>query len=199
VGRNKELNEQTKDERREQILSQALLLFATKGLAATKISDIAAAVGMSQGLFYHYYRSKEDVFVELISCAFARMNTAALELERLPLPPCEKIRLAVEKLFQGLQDNEDTGRYYLLIAVATASEAIPEEAKTIIQQQNMVPFEVITRIISAGQQDGSIIKYAADDLALMFWTSIKGLAIHKAVHGEKFKMPQPDILMRMFI
>ena len=175
------------------------MLFATKGLAATKITDIASAAGMSQGLLYHYYRSKEDIFVELIRSAFERMNTASLELEKLPLPPQEKIRLAIETLLQGLNDNEDTGRYYLLIAVATASEAIPEAAKTIIQKENLVPYEVITRIISEGQKDGSIKDYEAKDLALVFWTSMKGLAIHKAVHGNKFKMPDADILMSMFI
>lgn len=199
LGRNKELNQKIKDERREQILSKALMLFATKGLAATKITDIASAAGMSQGLLYHYYRSKEDIFVELIRSAFERMNTASLELEKLPLSPREKIRLAIEKLLQGLEDNEDTGRYYLLIAVATASEAIPAAAKTIIQKENMVPYEVITRIITAGQKDGSIKDYEAQDLALVFWTSMKGLALHQAVHGKKFKMPDADILMSMFI
>lgn len=199
LGRNKELNQKIKDERKEQILSQALRLFATKGLSATKISDIASASGMSQGLIYHYYRSKEDIFVELIKGAFERINAASLELERLPLSPREKIRLALETLLQGLADNENTGLYYLLIAVATASEAIPDEAKKIISEKNTVPYEVITRIILQGQKDGSIKNYDAEALALVFWTSIKGLAIHKATHGEKFKVPDPEILISMFM
>ncbi len=199
MGRNQELNQKMKDERREQILSKALVLFATKGLSATKIADIASASGMSQGLLYHYYKSKEDIFVELIRHAFEQMNTASLELEKLPLPPQEKIKLAIEKLLQGLADNDDTGHYHLLIAIATASEAIPDEAKTIIQKENQIPYEVMTRIIMEGQKDGSIKNYAAEDLALVFWTSIKGLAIHKAAQGKKFKMPATDILMNMFI
>ncbi len=199
MGRNKELNQKTKDERREQILSGALRLFATRGLAATKISDIASAAEMSQGLLYHYYRSKEDIFVELIRTAFERMNTAALELERLPLPPREKIRVAIETLLCGLDDNADTGLYYLLIAMATASEAIPEEAKAIIQSENLVPYEVIVRIITEGQKDGSLKAYDAGELALVFWTSIKGLAIHKAAHGTRFKTPNPEIFISMFM
>jgi TetR/AcrR family transcriptional regulator len=39
---------------------------------------------MSQGLFYHYFTSKEEIFVEIVRHAFDRMNTAARELERLP-------------------------------------------------------------------------------------------------------------------
>jgi len=199
LARNKELNQKAKDERREQILSKALVLFATKGLAATRITDIAVAAGMSQGLLYHYYRSKEEIFVELIRHAFERMNTASLMLEQLPLSPREKIQVAIEELLRGLEDNEDTGYYHLLIAIATASEAIPEEAKTIIQRENQVPYEVMTRIILEGQKDGSIKLYAAQDLALIFCTSIKGLAIHKAAHGKNFKAPDANILMNLFM
>ncbi|MEZ4833367.1 MAG: helix-turn-helix domain-containing protein [Caldilineaceae bacterium] len=48
----------------------ALRLFATNGLAGTKVADIAAAAEMSHGLLYHYYRAKEDIYVELIRHAF---------------------------------------------------------------------------------------------------------------------------------
>ncbi len=188
-----------KDERREQILSGSLRLFATKGLAATKISDIAASAGMSQGLVYHYYESKESIFVELIQTAFLKMNKAALELEHLPLPPREKIRIAIEQLLRGLDKNEHSGFYHLLIAVATSSDAIPEKAKKIIKKENRVPYEVMTRIIAAGQKDGSIINFDPAELALVFWTSIKGLAIHKATHGAKYNAPDPKILLNMFV
>jgi hypothetical protein len=36
----------------------------------------------------------------------------------------------------------------------------------------------MARIIADGQRVGSIKKYDAKELALMFWTSIKGLAIY---------------------
>jgi AcrR family transcriptional regulator len=198
MSRNKELNQKIKEERREQILSSALLLFARRGLSATKISDIAAALGISQGLLYHYYRSKEEIFVELIRRAFERINAASLALENLALPPREKITMAIEKLLQGLNEYEDTGRYHLLIALASVSETIPAEAKMIIQNESAIPYDVMTRIFREGQKDGSIKNYDAQDLSLVFWTSIKGLAIHKAVQGDKFKSPDPHILMNMF-
>ena len=53
--RNEEHNAIIKDERREQILSAALKVFATRGFAATKISDIVGKGGMSHGLVYHSY------------------------------------------------------------------------------------------------------------------------------------------------
>lgn len=196
--RNKELNQKIKDERRQQILSNALMLFAKKGLSATKITDISSASDISQGLMYHYYKSKEEIFIELIRIAFARMNEACRWLISQPLTPKEKIAFAIEELLRLLEQNEDASRYHLLIAQATASEAIPEEAKNIIKKENTFPYEAIAQIMTEGQQDGSIKKYDAKELSLVFWTSINGLAIYKAVHGENFKAPDANILTSMF-
>lgn len=199
MARNQETNQKRKDERREKILSAALLLFATNGLAATKVTDIATAVGMSQGLLYHYFNTKEEIFTELISGAFQRLNDACRQLEAMPLPPLEKIRLAISRLLQGLAENADTARYHLLIAQATVSAAIPLAARTVIQQQNRLPYETIARILRAGQANGTIKQHDPDELALLFWTSINGLAIYKAVHGEQFKAPDPALLLRLFL
>lgn len=199
MARNQETNQKRKDERREQILSAALLLFATKGLAATKVTDIAAATGMSQGLMYHYFSSKEEIFTELISGAFERLNFACRELARMPQPPQEKIRMALAILLQGIRDNADYARYHLLIAQATVSEAIPAAVRTIIAQENRLPYTIIAQIMREGQRAGTIKQHDPDELALLFWTSINGLAIYKAVHGDQFKAPDPALLMRIFL
>jgi AcrR family transcriptional regulator len=196
--RNKKENQRIKDERREQILSNALKLFAKNGLAATRISDIALAANISQGLIYHYYKSKEDIFVELISIAFDRINQASLWLENQPMPPAEKIEFAIRELLRLLDEDKNAARYHLFIAQATATEAIPDEAKEIIKQKNNLPYESIERIMAAGQKEGTIKQKNARELALVFWTSINGLAIYKAVHGEKFKAPDAAILASMF-
>ena len=58
-----------KDGRREAILRAARTVFARKGLAAAKISDIAAAAAVSYGLVYHYFPSKEAVYTALVETA----------------------------------------------------------------------------------------------------------------------------------
>ncbi|HEY9766457.1 MAG TPA: helix-turn-helix domain-containing protein, partial [Chroococcales cyanobacterium] len=111
MSRNKDLNESLKEERRQRILSGALRLFATRGLAATRIADIARETSMSQGLVYHYFKSKEEIFVELIRTAFQKLNAACDALEKMPLPPKEKISLAFEELLKGLRESEDAALF----------------------------------------------------------------------------------------
>ena len=50
------------DERRREILDAAIRVFAKKGYDRTSISDIASESGISQGLCYRYYSSKEEIY-----------------------------------------------------------------------------------------------------------------------------------------
>jgi AcrR family transcriptional regulator len=54
------------EERRRQILETALNVFGTRGFQGTSIKDIAKAAGISQGLMYHYFASKEELLKAII-------------------------------------------------------------------------------------------------------------------------------------
>jgi AcrR family transcriptional regulator len=197
--RNKEANQKVKDERREQILAAALELFATKGLAATKITDISNKTGMSQGLIYHYYKSKEEVFVWLIGDAMEKMNAAALELEKIPVSAKEKIIIAADALMKGFDQKKHTAHYYFLITQTALSESFPQEAKEIVKTQNNVKYDVITKIFEEGQKDGTIKDFNPREMATLFFSSINGLALNKAIYGNCFKMPDKNIFLSMFL
>jgi AcrR family transcriptional regulator len=52
---------QQAEERREQILDAALRVFSQKGFGGASIRDIAREVGITEGLIYHYFESKEQL------------------------------------------------------------------------------------------------------------------------------------------
>lgn len=52
---------------KERIVSVAAEVFALKGFSETKVSDIVTQAGVSQPAFYLYFKSKEQIFAELIS------------------------------------------------------------------------------------------------------------------------------------
>lgn len=54
------------EERKQQITSSAVKIFAQRGLPGTKISMITAEAGVSHGLFYHYFKTKEELFTSLV-------------------------------------------------------------------------------------------------------------------------------------
>ncbi|MEO7003356.1 MAG: TetR/AcrR family transcriptional regulator [Ktedonobacterales bacterium] len=58
------------DERRSQILEAALTVFADKGLHDARMEDIASKAGVSKGLVYLYYKSKDAVIEALLRSLF---------------------------------------------------------------------------------------------------------------------------------
>jgi AcrR family transcriptional regulator len=54
-----------KHERRLQFIQAAAEVFARKGFSATRMEDVARQARVSKGLLYEYYRSKEDMFLEV--------------------------------------------------------------------------------------------------------------------------------------
>jgi hypothetical protein len=75
---------------------------------------------------------------------------------------------------------------------------VPAEARTIIRRERDVPYRVIARLARAGQRDGSFDAGDPDDLALVFWTTVKGLALHRLALGSAYRSPDPRILTRIF-
>ena len=49
------------DERKQEIIQVAGELFATNGYKKTQVKDIVQSIGVAQGLFYYYFKSKEEV------------------------------------------------------------------------------------------------------------------------------------------
>jgi TetR/AcrR family transcriptional regulator, cholesterol catabolism regulator len=67
-------------DRRTRILTSAAALFASKGVAATTVREIADQVGILSGSLYHHFESKEAIVDEILSSYLAdlRQRYAAL-------------------------------------------------------------------------------------------------------------------------
>ncbi|MEO1651908.1 MAG: TetR/AcrR family transcriptional regulator [Bacteroidota bacterium] len=62
-----------KQNRKKEILDVALKLFASKSHQNTRIEDITKAAGISKGLFYNYFASKDKLLEELVQLVFSEM------------------------------------------------------------------------------------------------------------------------------
>lgn len=55
-----------KEERPQEITEAALAAFAEKGYAATRVDDVAKRAGVSKGLLYLYFKTKEELFKAVV-------------------------------------------------------------------------------------------------------------------------------------
>ncbi|WP_027803416.1 TetR/AcrR family transcriptional regulator [Paraburkholderia dilworthii] len=58
--------EQSKDQTRQRLLDAAQAIFMKKGFVAASVEDIAGAAGYTRGAFYSNFRSKNELFLELL-------------------------------------------------------------------------------------------------------------------------------------
>lgn len=106
--RTKEQTAQLRQERRRQILDAARQVFAEKGFAATRVSDIAARAGVSQGTVYWYFESKGDLYqAAIIHYMDAFMEPVYQVITRQDLSPEARLMAIAETTLNML--NEATG------------------------------------------------------------------------------------------
>lgn len=194
--RSVEANEQIKDERRNQILLAALKSFTKNGFSATKMSDIANDTGISYGLVYHYFKSKDEIYTELIEHAIDSLGNVIEEKQATVDEPIEQIRRIAYRVFDSVDSREAPGYYYVLMLNAITCQATPVSSSNIIKE-SVNRLTMFKEIIARGQELGQIREGDSMELAVTCFSAILGLASLK-VSGTISKMPDPEILMWLF-
>ena len=66
------ISQAARDEVRRRLLEAAARDFAERGFEATNIDQVAVAAGVAKGTIYNYFRSKEELFGEVLTEAARR-------------------------------------------------------------------------------------------------------------------------------
>ena len=192
--RTEEANQKVRDERRRHILDVSVLVFARQGLAATRITDIAAAGEMSQGLIYRYFTSKEEIYAAVLEWAMQstlRIGREALEHEGTPL---EKLRWLLQYVIGGLWDRTE---FALVVNDMLTSQTMPQEIRAPALERAVVFQQIIHQLIVEAQAAGEAS--SSDDpkmLTLMVGACLQGLTTQK-IYMPDSPVPDTEIILRM--
>jgi AcrR family transcriptional regulator len=191
--RTEEASQRIRDERREHLLHSAARVFARKGLAATKIADIAADAGVSHGLVYHYFGSKEDVFRAVVERTLQGAVGVIEEAVNQPGSPLEKLTWYTEQVFDGLR--KDSGYAMVALQVLTSEDA-PRELYEQLLRVGAAIVRITQRLIHEGQATGEIVAGDATQLAVLFNACIQGISTSAAfVEGWSVEALQVSTVM----
>lgn len=165
------VREQQKEKRRHEILEAGLDLFIRKGYSATKIKDIADHVGMSVGLLFHYFETKEKLYEELVRIGISGPMSIMANMEMQPLEFFEK---SAEQIFYYIQSEPFTAKMFVLMNRVFYNESTPQSI-----QDMMKDFDVFTptaQLMKKGQEDGTIREGDPYALGIAYWSAIQGIA-----------------------
>lgn len=135
----------TADERRARILDAALSELVARGFEAASTNAIAAAAGVAKGLVFHYFGSKEALFVAVYREVLGRtMAAMAIDWATAPNDLFERLHLVSARKLRAFADDP---RSFQFFAVAGA-EAPPSVAAEIARIQADVAAGVLPGMLA---------------------------------------------------
>lgn len=108
-------NEEIRQQTRKQIIDAAFELFANEGYSKTSIAAVAKKAGISKGLIYHYFESKEAI----LEAIFDQLVALGDEMMSFPeeFGPAEKIKQTLEQTFEFIEKETGMGRLMVSLAL----------------------------------------------------------------------------------
>lgn len=173
-------------DRHQEILDAAARVITERGLAETRISDIAEQAGVSPGLILYYFDSKDRLLSEALTFANDQFYLrTSREIRRIPSAR-DQLRRLVDLSVPGyLTEYDRLDEWALWIEVWVRALRDPTMAKDreVLDQRWRAQ---ITDIIRGGQASGEFATSEdADALALRIASLIDGLAIQVIMNDSE--------------
>ncbi len=155
---------------RAHILAVAQAEFVAHGLSGARMDRIAAASAVNKNLLYHYFGSKEDLYLEVIEAIWAGLRANQRDEELLALPPELAMRRLVTNTFDHFVATPELIR---LMSVENIHNARNLRRSTVVRPLYGNLLDTLRTILRRGQSEG-IFRRKVDVIDL--YLSISGLA-----------------------
>ena len=182
---------------RKQLLTESFELFAEIGYGKITMRQLAQKLGISTGTLYHYFPSKEEMFIQLVE-ELAQRDISNFLLQAESVPP--DIRSRVRAILDFTQENRDYFCKQLTIVMDYYQQQVSEKAVvkddliqryiTIYEQLDRETIEAINKYLQA-------TNYAIGEFILIF---INGLLLCQ-IYQPNFKSwdAQSEILIEAIV
>lgn len=196
--KSKEEFERIKEKRRYDIIKTATYIFAFNNYKSVTTDSITNELKCSHGLFYHYFKNKEELFSEVVTSAIA----TAKELVDFNLLNVDNAKDALENAIRCvLLTTKDKDDYhscclYLLLNLRLQINNVNENEET--RKKCVLALNKLRQMIERGQKEGSIKDYDAEELTICLIALMEGLLYNRLMVGvNNFKCPSVELIMRI--
>ncbi len=140
--------------RRQEILRAAARVFAERGYYACTVEDIARAIGVSKGVIYYYFRSKDEICTEVVCAAIEgaiqRLEAVIADGETA----AEMLRRAIAVHVEYNVNDQKEG-YYAMLVVHDVKALSPQSVRRVRDLQRAYG-RAFAAIIRRGIEEGSL-------------------------------------------
>ena len=155
--------------RRPQLLEAAAGVIAERGIAATRIADVAERAGTSPPAVLYWFESKDELLAEALTVDEERYYRKLTERMDVLESPRDRLRLLLESSAE-----EYDSRLWMEIWTRALRDRSTRRARRRLDQRWRTQ---IAEVIRDGQRAGEFGKADAEDVALVLASLIDGLAV----------------------
>jgi AcrR family transcriptional regulator len=135
---------------RSEILEVATREFAEHGLAGARVDEIAARTRTTKRMIYYYFGGKEQLYIEVLEAAYARIRSVEREVDVDHLDPREAIRRLAELTF----DHHDSHPEFIrLVSIENIHHAEHMRESKRLANLNHPAIDLIERILDRGREE----------------------------------------------
>ena len=180
-----------KEDRPQEITAAALAAFAEKGYAATRVDDVAKRAGVSKGLLYLYFKTKEELFKAVIhSVVVPRIEALAATVDSSEMSAEDFLRGPFLDFVKTLPGSPISTLVRLMIAEGPKH---PDLLKYYWENVVSRGLAAITVLLERGVQNGEFRRSVVNDLPHLFVMPVMFSVIFKLLFEEH--CPDTDTLI----
>ena len=106
------VRERKKHYRRQELLAAGRRLFAEQGLYAARIEDVSGTAGVAKGTLYGYFRSKEELAMEVVTLGFQDLQRQVRAALGRTTQPSERVERILKAHLDFFTRNSDLMRVF---------------------------------------------------------------------------------------
>ena len=166
------MNDTRQIQRKEQIMDAALKVIISKGYENSRMDDIVDLSSMSKGAIYWYYKSKKEVYLNLVNYWVIKYSTVINHIVEEDDSPAEQLKDVFEYFI--LQYEQDPSAFKALVEFWSLAGRDKDFQKKLDKVYSKF-LEFLERIINKGVKSGEFKKLDVRITALSIMVNIEGI------------------------
>ena len=137
------------EQRRTELIEFATSRFAANGYHPTSVAELVDGLGVGKGVFYWYFESKEELFIEILRDGERALRRAQWDAMGDERDPIARLELGIRASMQWWSEHRDL---YVLIEFARTEASFASG----IRKGERVALEDTQKLVQEAMDDGAI-------------------------------------------
>ena len=199
-----------REENKKFILKAAERVFARKGYGTTTVDDIAEEAQFSKATLYKYFRSKGEIFLEVILNSFEEAHQKIEKIFLQSIRAEEKLMKLIHYIASYYHKKKNISRILFMekAAIGRILSVDPKEQLSPSYRHPKIPAEfkakmedihnIICEVIREGVRSGEFRNLNVEDAAFIFGALLRGFHFRGPIYDREYKVNETTKLIHSF-